>query len=107
MSSLDTHSTLIKFTDDLVMILRIDKSNEANKERLRHDLETITNFYKIYNFQINHNKSCCIILGNDDHSLDELLSEYQVIKSDTLTYLGFAMDCDLKLETRIDQIVRT
>lgn len=105
-SSLGTKAKLLKYADDVVMILPLDKNSpHLNIKNLKDDMRLIMSYYETNLLKVNLTKSKYMILGGNDHDeLNELLEDYQVIKCNEITYLGCIIDSQLKFDAYVDKI---
>jgi hypothetical protein len=108
-SELKMNSKLIKYADDIIMILTIDKNNpQLNINNLQSDLDTIMNYYAMNLLKVNLTKSKYMMMGRNKHvEMNDLLKENAIIKCNELTYLGCLIDAELKFVDQVDKIAKS
>ncbi|KAG5666272.1 hypothetical protein PVAND_017607 [Polypedilum vanderplanki] len=109
LSNLETNSQLIKYADDLIMILPLkihpEKEMQNDVNQLRHDLGLLNNYYAKNDLKLNCAKSKALIVGKYNNSLLlEFLHSSGIEVCEEIKYLGFNIDKDLKLLSQIDSI---
>jgi len=108
-SALSMNSKLIKYADDIIMILTIEKdSPQLNINNLQSDIDTIMQYYEINLLKVNLIKSKYMMMGRNEHEeLSNLLNKNLIIKCDELTYLGCLIDAELKFISQVDKIAKS
>lgn len=109
LANLQTHSTLYKYADDLIVLYEIDGTgdSEGSLNGLSSDFNTIMNYYETNCLEINCMKSKYIIMGKTDEKIENFLDSQNIEKCNSLTYLGFVLDSDLKMMSQVDKICKS
>jgi hypothetical protein len=109
MQLIQTHSILLKFADDLVLVLEMDDSWSlmAAAEKMKEDLILLEEYYKNNMLRLNLDKSQAMILGNQNMpQVTEILNQFGKALRDEIKYLGVTIDRDLKFDTYFNAIRR-
>lgn len=108
-SEINIKSKLLKYADDIIMILPLEKNNPIlNANSLQSDIDTIMEYYQMNLLKVNLTKSKCILVGNNTHEeLDIILDGNSIIKCKELTYLGCVIDDELKFTSHVDKISKS
>jgi len=108
-SALSMHSKLLKYADDIIMILTLDNdSPQHNINNLQSDMDSIMQFYEMNLLKVNLNKSKYMIIGsNAQEELNDLLNENMIVKCNELTYLGCIIDAELKFVSQVEKISKS
>jgi hypothetical protein len=110
-----THSLLIKFADDLALIMVIDPPPKtkvkcptlSNVEKISADLNTLAEYYKMNDLSLNCSKSKALQIGNvHDPDLIEFLKRKGIENCEKLAYLGVSIDIKLKFTFQIDAVAK-
>lgn len=105
LSSLDTHSTLYKYADDLVAVFPLDPLNsDIDIVKLTNDILLLTEYYGNNHLQINYEKSQFIAIGTCVQIIKDFLTGKKILETACLKYLGFCIDSELKMPNQIDKI---
>lgn len=106
LSSLITHASLYKYADDLLIIFPLNKNGE-NLSALKTDLKLIFEYYEQNGLNVNAQKSQFMIFGKIDDDIRDFLVCQNFIETMELKYLGFLIDCELKLPGQIQHICKS
>jgi hypothetical protein len=105
LSSLNTNSTLYKYADDLIAVFPVDPNNfDSDVLKLSIDIKLLTEFYENNHLKVNYGKSKFISIGSCAPKLKEVLTSMLVQESESLKYLGFILDSELKMISHVDRI---
>ncbi|KAG5666625.1 hypothetical protein PVAND_014641 [Polypedilum vanderplanki] len=111
MKDLSTHSTLLKYADDLLLILPLENNlsdSALNKNLLIHDLNTLREYYNSNDLILNCEKSKYLIIGNNlDDELEVYLRKQNIAKCDSLMYLGFKLCTDQHIKCHVDKVAKS
>jgi hypothetical protein len=104
------HSTQIKFADDLLSIMPLEattKDASINLSRISHDLGALIEYFANNDILLNCGKSSALIVGkNEDVLLRRFINDSGLALLDTLPYLGFFIDADLKMKSQVSIIAK-
>jgi len=100
-----TVSEVVKFADDIVMVMTCEK-NGSYTEILKKDIDEIKAYYKSNGLSINLSKSKYMTFGvNSTQRLDELMSDNYIEKVEIIRYLGVTLDERLKFDEHANNLV--
>ena len=102
MKFLKTHSRVFKFADDVMMIFEIEKNSDITNvaEKLKKDLNIISEYYRINKLKLNLSKSQAVYIGKSRiEGLVNVLNEFKIPISREMKYLGVIIDEEFKFDT--------
>jgi len=102
----DTNSTIIKYADDIVMLLTCDRVEEI-PEAIKKDIDEIKKYYSNNGMKLNTGKSKYMTFGFTSHQdLDDCMKANGIEKVTSIKYLGAVLDDKLKLSGHADHTVK-
>lgn len=105
MKELITHSKILKFADDTVLIFDINPEKlDDSLEHIREDLAVIINYYDMNNLKLNLHKSQAIIFGDAPENLISTLKNYQISMVDNMKYLGILIDSEMNFQPALSAL---
>ena len=99
MKDLNTHSKILKFADDTLLIFELNHNTELEIERIESDLRQILKYYENNRLTLNLNKSQAMIVGksNDDNAAARR-TKYDIKITNSIKYLGVELDDQLTFD---------
>jgi exonuclease III len=105
LSSLKTKATFYQYADDLIAVFPIEyNGNGIDLKNLENDINLLTEFYANNHLKINYEKSNFIAIGTCSQELKVFLKDKLIHESESLKYLGFIIDSELKMINHVDKI---
>ena len=102
----ETASTIIKYADDIVMLLTCDSVDDI-PGAISKDIDEIKRYYENNGLKLNTDKSKYMTFGFTSHEdLDNGMISKGIGKVATIKYLGAVLDDKLKLNQHADHIIR-
>lgn len=105
MKELETHSRILKFADDTVLVFDIDPSQleEASKQ-IHEDITLINEYYENNRLTLNLKKAQALIFGNVPQSLRTVLNDFKITPVENMKYLGIMIDDKLNFQTALSTL---
>lgn len=101
---LKTNSTILKYADDVVMILTCDKLNDV-PGALKSDISKIKQYYVNNGLKLNASKSKYMTFGFSNYNdLDNLMKESGIEKVEFIKYLGVTVDSKLRMTNHVNDL---
>jgi hypothetical protein len=102
----NTASTIVKYADDIVMLLTCDKVDDI-PGAISNDIDKIKHYYENNGMKLNTDKSKYMTFGFTNHQyLDECMKANGIEEVESIKYLGAIVDNKLRMNAHADQLVK-
>lgn len=103
---IETKSSIIKYADDIVLILVCDQLDEI-PTAIKKDIDKIRHYYASNGLKLNANKSKYMTFGFTGYKhLDEYMNGNGIEKVESVKYLGVIVDSNLRMNGHTNHLVK-
>ncbi|KAG5674284.1 hypothetical protein PVAND_004263 [Polypedilum vanderplanki] len=110
LQNLSTTSKLIKYADDLLLILPIETEildEYRNVSNLEHDMNILYDYYDSNDLLLNYEKSNYTFIGKvKDTHLEAFMSDKGISKCESINYLGFELSSNVYFTDQINKVAK-
>lgn len=102
----DISSSILKYADDVVLLLTLDKLDDL-LEVISKDINEIKNYYASNGMKLNASKSKYMTFGfSTHHDLDKYMKLQGIERTETIKYLGSIVDSKLRMNGHADHLIK-